>query len=289
MENNEISQLEIEIIHVDHIKFKDNYLVHENIVSPFTRLYYIHKGKTKLILNDKTIYLKEGNLYIIPAFTSCNYFFEKGMDHYFMHCIFSLPNGLNPFFYFQIEQEVKASLLDEFLFKRLFELHPDKRLPDYDPNVYQKTMWGTKNDYSKELKLLWESNGIVQQIFSKFIKQESKKPLQTLLRYNIESIFYFIKNNLNTDITVDELAKKAYLSTDHFSKMFKQAIGIGPKEYIIRQRLEKAQFLLLTTDMPLQQILEYTNFKTLAYFSRIFKKYHGVSPSSYRNMHMLKF
>ncbi|MGS2739170.1 helix-turn-helix domain-containing protein [Sinomicrobium sp. M5D2P17] len=286
MENSILSQLDIQIIHVDHIRF-ENDLKYENIISPFTRLYYIHKGRAEVYINEKPVILKEQFLYIIPAFTMCTYLFEKGMDHYFSHCVFSLSNGLNPFIYFEIQQEIKATLLDKLLFKELFELNPNKRLPDYDPHIYQKTMWNTKNEYQKELQILWGSTGIMQQFFSKFIKKERQRSLQNLLRYNIESIFYFIKFNLNTDISVKQLANMAHLSTDHFSKVFRQVIGIGPKEYLIRQRLEKAQLLLLTTDMPIIEIIENTNFKTPAYFSRIFKKYNRITPTAYRKKRKL--
>tara|TARA_R110002050_G_scaffold67407_2_gene145875 strand:+ start:5391 stop:6254 length:864 start_codon:yes stop_codon:yes gene_type:complete len=275
------SELLIEIIHVDNIKFNNNYK-YEDIISPFSRFYYIKEGNSKIVIKGEEIEMKAGNLYLIPSFTPCSYYFENGMNHYFIHCILSFQNGINPFLYLKILKEVKAEIIDALLFIKIFELHPDKRLPDYYPKNYHKTMWHNKNEYQKKIKLKWESDGIVKQIFSRFIEKNNKNTMYNSLRYNIEDIFFYIRENLNNDISVQNLAEKSFLSTDHFSKVFKNSVGIGPKEYIIRQRLEKAQMLLLTTDHSMQEIISYVNFKSLAYFSRIFKKYNTLTPTQYR-------
>jgi len=81
---------------------------------------------------------------------------------------------------------------------------------------------------------------------------------------------------------MEELSALANLSKDHFTRIFKSIVGIAPCEFIIRKRIEKAQFLLLTTDTTQSQIIEKTNFKSVSYFCRIFKKYTNYSPAEYR-------
>lgn len=281
MSENLSNELVVEIIHVDNIKFDDDY-IQEDIISPFSRFYYIKEGNSKIVIKGEEIKMKSGNLYLIPSFTPCSYYFHKGMNHYFIHCILSFQSGLNPFLYLKILKEVNANTIDTLLFEEIFELHPNKRLPDYYPEIYHKTMWHNKNEYQKKIKLKWESDGIIKQLFSRFLKDDDKKVMYNSLRYNIETIFFYIRENFMNDISIKDLAEKSFLSTDHFSKVFKEAVGIGPKEYIIRQRLEKAQMLLLTTDYSVQEIIEHVNFKSLAYFSRIFKKYNSLTPTQYR-------
>jgi len=281
MLDNFSSELLIEIIHVDHIQFKDDH-TYEDIISPFSRIYYIKDGISKIILKGEELEIKAGHLYLIPSFTPCSYYFKKGMNHYFLHCIFSFQNGLNPFLHLKTLKEVPAEILDSLLFSRIFELHPEKRLPNYYPNVYHRTMWQNKNSYQKKFKLKWESDAIVKQLFSRFIVDTDKKTLHHSLRYTIEDIFFYLRENLANDISIQELAEKSFLSPDHFSKVFKEFVGIGPKEYIIRLRLEKAQMLLLTTDYSIQEIIVHVNFNSLAYFSRIFKKYNSLTPTQYR-------
>ena len=275
------NDLTIEIVHVDHIIFEEN-VIHEDIISPFTRLYFVKKGKSKLVIAGVEYLLEENKLYVIPSFTQCSYYFEKGMDHIFIHCILSLQQTVNPFFYLQTQSGVQASELDQMLFERLLKLHPHRRLPDYHPRVYHRTMWDQKFNHYDNSILNLESDGIVKQIFSRFIIDKAIKPLQSLNRYNIDNIFFYIREHLDSDIDLQDLAQIACVTPDHFSKVFKACMGIGPKEYIIRERLQKAQLLLLTTDMPIKEILNYINFKSSAYFTRIFTKYNGINPSDYR-------
>jgi transcriptional regulator GlxA family with amidase domain len=103
-----------------------------------------------------------------------------------------------------------------------------------------------------------------------------------MLKYNIQPILLYIRNNLQQNIKVDELADIACFSKDHFSRVFKNITGLAPCDYIISKRIERAQFLLLTTDLSQNQIIEQTGFRSASYFSRIFKKHTSYTPVQYR-------
>jgi AraC family transcriptional regulator len=74
----------------------------------------------------------------------------------------------------------------------------------------------------------------------------------------------------------------ACFSKDHFTRIFKSLLGMPPCEFIIRKRIEKAQLLLLTTDLSHTRIMEETGIRNASYFSRIFKKYTSYTPAVYR-------
>ena len=127
-----------------------------------------------------------------------------------------------------------------------------------------------------------ETVGIISQLFSRFIKQGSNQCMDIFLKYNIQPILHYIRNNLYNDIRVEDLAELACISKDHFSRVFKSITGFAPCEYIIQKRVERAQYLLLTTDLPPKKIIEQTGFRSASYFSRVFKKQTGYSPIGYR-------
>ena len=127
-----------------------------------------------------------------------------------------------------------------------------------------------------------ESEAILQMLFSGFITGVSNINLAPNMKYNLHQILVFIQNNLQKEIKVDHLANMACLSNDHFTRIFKSVMGLSPMEYVIRKRIEKSQYLLVTTDLPINQIIEQTCFKSTAYFTRMFKKYVFVSPAAYR-------
>jgi AraC family transcriptional regulator len=93
--------------------------------------------------------------------------------------------------------------------------------------------------------------------------------------------------NLHDDIKIDQLAKIMCLPSDHLSRVFKSVFGVTPYEFIVRKRIEKSQFLLLSTEYTIPWIIEETNFKNDWYFSGMFKKYTTYTPAKYRNLEKL--
>lgn len=256
---------------------------YSNIISPFSRIYLITEGEGKLIIGKKKISLEAEYMYIIPAFTSCSYFFNAELCHFYIHMGISLANGINASSLFTLNHKVKSGNLEKLLFERLLEICPNFELPHHDPHVYQTKPWINKKvSYSSAAQHL-ETLGISEHLFSKFISSEPQIQATSLLKYNLQPILLYIQDNLQNDITIEELACMACFSKDHFTRIFKSIIGMAPYEFIIRKRIEQAQLLLLTTDLTLNEIIEKTNLKSASYFNRIFRKYTSYTPGKYRS------
>lgn len=84
------------------------------------------------------------------------------------------------------------------------------------------------------------------------------------------------------DSSIAELARAAHFSPAQFRRSFRRYIGSTPHEYLTSKRLETAKYLLAHTDSPLAAVAERIGFYDAAYFSRIFKKHYGISPTRYR-------
>lgn len=87
------------------------------------------------------------------------------------------------------------------------------------------------------------------------------------------------------DETIDlqELTGSLYVSHDYFRHIFKKSLGESPLNYLIRKRLEIACELLRITDQPIGKIAQQAGLNNVYYFSRLFRKRHGISPSEYRH------
>lgn len=92
----------------------------------------------------------------------------------------------------------------------------------------------------------------------------------------------YIDLYFDKELTLGELAKKIYVSEQYLSKIFKDEFGIGVSEYIIRKRLEKVRKFLTETEYPITDIAFDAGFTNINSFNRLFKKYQGVTPSTYR-------
>ncbi len=257
---------------------------YDAIISPFTRIYLITEGCGYLIIGNRKIVLEAGNLYLIPGFSSCTYHFGAGLCHYYIHFSIDQPNGLSAYSLFTTNHTAFSSELDKCLFERILQINPDLQLPHHHPNIYQNKLWMNKRVVYKSASQHLETIGILKQLFSRFLDPVQSHTISSLLKYNIQPILLYINTNLEQDISIDQLAGISCFSKDHFSKIFKSIIGMAPCEFIIRKRIEKAQFLLLTTDMTQDQIIGKTNFKSDSYFCRIFKKYTSFTPANYRKL-----
>lgn len=101
-----------------------------------------------------------------------------------------------------------------------------------------------------------------------------------------ESIFgqiaKYIDQHYAEDISNEQLVKLFYISPFHLSHMFKQKTGYSVKQYILRRRIGEAQIRLINSQDSVQVISEAVGFEDASYFSRIFSKYIGLTPTEYR-------
>lgn len=91
-----------------------------------------------------------------------------------------------------------------------------------------------------------------------------------------------MRARLSEDVSLDELAAEARLSPFHFARMFKQSLGVPPRVYLTRLRVEKACELLERTDLPITEIALEVGYSSNQVLARVFHKHMRLSPSDYR-------
>lgn len=100
----------------------------------------------------------------------------------------------------------------------------------------------------------------------------------------IISIKRYLLENMNRNLSLDEIAQNLGYSVSHICSSFKKNVGCSIIHYFIKLRIEKAKELISDTKMSLSEISDYLNFDTIQYFSKQFKKITGTSPSQYASL-----
>ena len=98
----------------------------------------------------------------------------------------------------------------------------------------------------------------------------------------IKKAIRYISQNFSRNLTLDEVADHVHLNPSYFSTLFKQSTGSSFKEYLNMVRIEESKRLLSNTDYSIIDISLATGFEDQSYFSKVFKKYTGLTPKQYR-------
>lgn len=128
------------------------------------------------------------------------------------------------------------------------------------------------NELSESLKEI--SERVIEAVNS-FNKKKMNQTLKKALDY--------INMNYSSPITLNEVAENIYVSIYYLSRMFTKELGKSFNDYLNEVRVEKAKEYLKEGSYKAYEIAELVGIKDAHYFSKIFKKYTGTTPSEYKN------
>lgn len=157
---------------------------------------------------------------------------------------------------------------------------------DVNHLIERLTYTFTNNNKSKDVLL----DLMIQELIVRLLQTKAKSLIinDTNNIFNdtrIGTVIKFIKDNLtNKDITVDQLAKKAYMSTSHFHKQFKNTLGVSPIDYINSEKIKFAKKLIKESkDVRMSEIAFKSGFNNTSYFNRQFKKMEMMTPAQFKS------
>jgi AraC-like DNA-binding protein len=100
----------------------------------------------------------------------------------------------------------------------------------------------------------------------------------------IQKVITRVESDLTADQSLNTHAQLLNLTPSYLSKLFRRETGITLTDFVNKKRIEHSIFLLNTTDLPIQTIAQYCGVTDINYFTRLFKKQIGKTPSEYRKL-----
>ena len=237
---------------------------------------HVYEGKSKLHIDKTEVNLTAGS----AIFINSGHLHSAAGNSKIKSLVFhhSLIGSENSIFY----QEVIFPLLDND--KLSYLVLSDKE--EWERNVTKNMMlaydviYNESYDYENEarfhitraLRLLNENIKVNQKINSH----------DEIIYKRIKKVLRYIDDNLSEELNNDKLSELIAVSESVLLKSFKQTIGLSPMQYVLKQRIDKARYLIITTDKKISDIANECGFNDMSYFSKTFKRYFKVSPTEYK-------
>lgn len=157
--------------------------------------------------------------------------------------------------------------------------------PDY-PWIYNqiiRELQLQRVNYEELLRIL------LRHIFltiNRYIKEQNQTGTDVI--NDIERAVHYFGENYNKNISVEQYAAERLMSVNWFIISFKNVMKVTPMQYILSLRIAAAKGLLENTDKNISEISDAVGYANPLYFSRLFKKHTGYSPSQYRKVNSKK-
>jgi len=104
----------------------------------------------------------------------------------------------------------------------------------------------------------------------------------TQLDSRLQRALDFIDHHYGYDLTVEQVAREAFLSPSRFSHLFKGGMGVSFVEYLTKVRIQKARAILKNSEKSIAQVASEVGYQDQSYFTKVFKKTEAMTPKSFR-------
>ena len=241
----------------------------------FPEIIYIYEGEHKLLLNGHLLEMKAGDMVIYAPMA-----FHQGQKR---------------------TSEAKALIISfrcsfepmEEIYNRVITLTEENRARITELIEGSLSMFRRAGEKSKrwEMRLREDSDIYEAEIIKKKLEifllsvysenRQKNKNISGKHQKEGIAVAEFLKENVRENFTLEEIAERNAMSVSKLKKVFRECFGCGPVAYHIDMKIEEAKRLFFEEKYNVTQVSEMLGFRSLHYFSRLFKSKLSVSPSEY--------
>lgn len=99
-----------------------------------------------------------------------------------------------------------------------------------------------------------------------------------------EDIEQYVNEHLSRDITLKEVANRFAYSPNYFGVLFRSQVGVSFNDFLVNLRMKRAQEMLRTKRFKIYEVADSVGYKSLTYFTRMFKRAYGMTPGDYKKL-----
>jgi AraC family transcriptional regulator len=185
-----------------------------------------------------------------------------------------------------MEPTLMARAAEDIIYEDRIELVPQAAIRD--PFVWQVGEWLVAEAEADGVRGRLYAESLAAALSVHLIRSYSARGAKVreykggLPPRKLRRVVEYINDNLGGELTLSDIAAVAGLNSYHFARVFKQATGLPPHQYVIRQRIEEAKRLLKETELPLAEVSLNVGFQSQNHFTTLFRRITGLTPKQYR-------
>jgi AraC family transcriptional regulator len=195
-------------------------------------------------------------------------------------------NQGNPFSLLFLEPDHLTQVAHEFITADRVELTPHYAM--HDPLIDQIGRSLTAELESNQFGSRLFADSLTMALSIHLLRNYSnlEQPLRNdsggLPQRKLQQAIAYINEHLTENLSLAAIAHELDMSQYYFSRLFKQSMGVSPYQYVIRQRIERAKYLLRTTSLSISAIAQQVGFSNQNQLTVQFRNFTGTTPSGYR-------
>jgi AraC-like DNA-binding protein len=255
-----LSTLQIQVLDGKTCEYGPAWSDFSELNDPYGRIYWLDEGRAVVRHHGRRFDLQPGRLYLIPAHTPSRYYCPKQMTLRWIHYTAELLNGLDLTTVYPCCYAV---------------VPPDRRRIE---SLWDSFFAPQRSAVAGQLA----RQAVTLQLLSMFLCDIPSGSARLGQLERFRDVLGYIEANLTRPLRLAELAGVMHLQPTYFSNLFTEHLGQSPVQYIHRRRIERARRQLLQTDRAVHEIAASVGFEDPFYFSRLFKRLVGYSPSDFR-------
>jgi AraC-like DNA-binding protein len=234
---------------------------------PDNILIYCTSGKGYYILGDKRHTVTANQFVVLPATDQYMRYWADNEDPWTIYWIHFCGNDLDSF-----NHSLNLSAA-----KGPFRIPFNEKAIEIWRDIYQTLELGYSTDN------LCNASFCLYYLIATFIFHDKHTASEEVENKDIiNDTISYMKEHLQHKLSIDDMAGQQKLSASHFSNLFKKKTGMAPIDYFINLKMQKACQFLYSGKIKIKEIAFELGYDDPYYFSRLFKRYMGISPEQYR-------
>ncbi|MGG1419584.1 bacillibactin transport transcriptional regulator Btr [Bacillus subtilis] len=252
-------------IQIEYLKKTSDLFSEQQLADSFVLIFHL-KGNGYISIGTNTNPLQKKTLYVCPP--NDTFGFTPAADGHIDACLIRLQSYIK-----ETGQDIFTPCTESELAN--LKLMNVSHIENLAVRLQELAALWNESSQLSQLKCGIEVQSLIYDLFTASLSDQMDT------HSAIEKTKHYIETHADTKITLAQLSQMAGISAKHYSESFKKWTGQSVTEFITKTRITKAKRLMAKSNCKLKEIAHQTGYQDEFYFSRIFKKHTGCSPTSY--------